>query len=237
MTRSVAMLIAPPNLPSSMKMAVVRAPPQAPLAELCAQLGEEEQRYLEQLTSSARALDFVLGRLAAHEALLALGAHEEVARDPASRSPRWPEGIIGSIAHTRNGGDAVAVSCVQRSESTGCLGVDIEHLERRVTPGLADRIMTSGERASSVGSPITPYVLLRTFCAKEALYKAYSAHAAHALHFHHAEILFQSTGDRFTGTLDLGARTTAVSGSFHTADGYLIAWAAGEVSRGPAGAD
>src|ERR1044072_3033714 len=70
-----------------------------------------------------------LGRDAARDALASLGAHPgDLAAGP--HGAIWPEGIVGSIAHT----DGTAVAIAAHSYDRAALGIDIERGDRRISP-------------------------------------------------------------------------------------------------------
>lgn len=81
----------------------------------------------------------------------------------------WPTGIVGSISHTRS----IVIAAVGVAERIDALGIDIERRDRVLHPQLATKICTptEQEKAASLEEG-TQQLLLTTFCAKEALYKA-----------------------------------------------------------------
>jgi 4'-phosphopantetheinyl transferase EntD len=72
--------------------------------------------------TTARALEFVAGRQAAHEALAAIGLHTHCIGRGLGGEPLFPKGIVGSISHTR----LFAVAAVARQQACAALGVDLD---------------------------------------------------------------------------------------------------------------
>ena len=70
--------------------------------------------------------EFIRGRLAARGALRALGEIPvPILRNEDGRSPRWPDGIVGSITHT----EGVALAAVARTDTTSAIGMDLERFD------------------------------------------------------------------------------------------------------------
>ena len=70
-----------------------------------------------------RLREHAAGRLCAHAALGRLGARGAPLLNDADRIPRWPEGVVGTISHTR----AWCVAAVARASDARAIGVDVEH--------------------------------------------------------------------------------------------------------------
>ena len=119
-----------------------------------------------------RRVEFLYGRLAAANALAALGIEVFEVRVGPSRAPLWPPGIIGSITHNRRYAAAVAL----HSGHYSGVGIDVE------TVGDADgeqamlQLVVSPAEADYLRSLSTeiPFATLLTivFSAKESLFKA-----------------------------------------------------------------
>jgi 4'-phosphopantetheinyl transferase EntD len=104
------------------------------------------------------------GRIAARALMTRLGySAQPVFRAP-SGAPRWPKGLVGSIAHD----ETVAVAALASSADFSGLGIDIEPAET-LAPELLDFIALPDERARIEDDPLRGRVL---FAAKEAVYKA-----------------------------------------------------------------
>ena len=119
-----------------------------------------------------RQAEFYYGRLAARQALEALGIPAFEVAIGASRQPIWPAGAIGSISHTHTHAAAVAL---RRSDVSG-VGIDLEHIARPdATAALSATTVDAGElqylEALTHLLPIST-LLTATFSAKESLFKA-----------------------------------------------------------------
>ena len=156
-----------------------------------------------------------LGRDAARAALASLGVDAgDLAAGP--HGPVWPEGIVGSIAHT----DGTAVSIAARTYDRAALGIDLEHSDRAITSRVLKKISTEQERAwLSTAAAEMPLVL---FCAKEATYKALSRFERHPVSF--GDVSFEqrapallvgtlvSSATPFDGFSEVTARTLLTGG-------------------------
>ena len=183
-----------------------------------------------ELTDAAatRRSDFLMGRLAAVEALRRLGAEGSVGRSPEG-APVWPEGIAGSLTH--HSGVAAAVVGRQGSgprPTDGDLGRSLAGLGIDICPRLqGDRLravvrqcLTETERARWAGEEAATVV----FAAKESIYKAAYPRAQRFIGFDEAEIVDVGDGTwaaRLCGPLadELGVDT--VMGT-HAWDGSLL---------------
>ncbi len=140
-------------------------------------------------SSGKRAREYQAGRKAAKLALTKLG--QAFATDLTSApdgAPLWPNGICGSISHSK--GLAVAAATYQQNYLS--LGLDLQELRAlRMPLAFAERICTKNELAnlSHLGKLLDEQ-LLRIFSVKEALYKALSKYSAKRLLFKDAEVCF-----------------------------------------------
>jgi 4'-phosphopantetheinyl transferase EntD len=115
-----------------------------------------------------RLADFAAGRLCARRALRSLGFAEFALRSNADRTPRWPDGVVGSITHTIGFCGAV----VDRSENVASLGLDAE-IVAGVVPEVWAEVLTDGELLQLAALPAAErerHAAL-AFSAKEAFYK------------------------------------------------------------------
>jgi 4'-phosphopantetheinyl transferase EntD len=150
--------------------------------------------------SPKRLAEFAAGRLCARRALAELGLGDFALRRGADRYPIWPDGIVGSITHTRRFcGAAVAPGRV-----LSALGLDAERVGG-VTPELWPQICTAVEarwleaRPEPERSPAAAVI----FSAKEAFYKCQYGLAGEWLDFHDIEIAIEDPwqpGEREAGT-------------------------------------
>lgn len=121
---------------------------------------------------SKRQAEFYFGRLAARQALEALGARVLDVGIGTSRQPLWPVGVIGSISHTRT--DAAAVA-LRLGECSG-VGIDLEPIAGPdACAALSATVVDKDEliylEALADAWPIST-LLTTVFSAKESLFKA-----------------------------------------------------------------
>ncbi|MFP4203995.1 MAG: 4'-phosphopantetheinyl transferase [Opitutales bacterium] len=107
---------------------------------------------------------FLAGRRCAREALRLLDGPVCALPPGPKGPPRWPDGWVGSISHTRE----LACAVVSENRSVVCLGVDIERTDR-IRAGAMRRVTHPKESAFANGDPVRASLL---FSAKEAFYKA-----------------------------------------------------------------
>ena len=131
------------------------------VADHAATLLPSERDGLAGMASGRRA-EYSSGRRVAHAALRQLGA-SDFAVTKRGKAPVWPDGVVGSIAHTRH----LACALVAYREDFRGIGLDIAP-ENRVGAKVAKRVLDAGERSSVADE--NGYTLL--FSAKEAVYKA-----------------------------------------------------------------
>jgi 4'-phosphopantetheinyl transferase EntD len=82
----------------------------------------DEERSVVAGAVDTRRREFGVGRTCAHRLLSSLGFEPEPLLPAADRSPQWPRGAIGSIAHS---GQICAVA-VARADRLASIGVDVE---------------------------------------------------------------------------------------------------------------
>jgi len=124
------------------------------------QLFPEERSYIEKAVPKRRA-EFGTARVCARRALARLGMPPVPLVPHQDRSPRWPDGVVGSITHTQ-GYCAVAVA---RSSELLSVGIDAE-VDKVISPELVPMVCTPQERRRAHDHDIVVY-----FAAKEAFYK------------------------------------------------------------------
>lgn len=169
--------------------------PVVPDADAALLPAEEE---LAARMAPARRREFAAGRACARRALAALGAAPGPLLRGPRRSPRWPEGFVGSITHTR---DWAAAAAARRVAFAG-LGIDAEPFEPLSARAL-ERICSAPERArlAALGSHPAERWGRVVFSAKESLYKAYFPATRHFLGFADAEIELDPAAGRFAARL------------------------------------
>ena len=169
-----------------------------------------------ELTDAAatRRADFLMGRLAAVEALRRLGAEGSVGRS-ADGAPLWPEGITGSLTHH----SGVAAAVVGRG--VGGLGIDIcPRLDGDRLRAVVRQCLTDTERETWAGEEAATVA----FAAKESIYKAAYPRAQRFIGFAEAEIIDMQEGRwtaQVSGPLAEEIGVDAVSGSYAW-DGSLL---------------
>lgn len=144
-----------------------------------------------------RRREYTAGRVLARRAAakLGLGAIEVLPRE--DRAPRWPEGVVGSITHTR-GHVAVALA---RADALRGVGLDVEQAEP-LKHRLWDMICTDEDRAmlDRYPEPERSRLAKIVFSAKEAAYKAQFAITEQFLGFSAMHIDLDVAADRFLAT-------------------------------------
>jgi enterobactin synthetase component D len=75
-------------------------------------------------SATARQAEFLHGRLAARAGLAALDRGKEPVGIGTHREPVWPDGVVGSISHTRS----LAAAAVARRERCAGVGIDLQEL-------------------------------------------------------------------------------------------------------------
>ena len=169
-----------------------------------------------ELTDAAatRRSDFLMGRLAAVEALRRLGAQGSVGRSP-DGAPVWPEGIAGSLTHH----SGVAAAVVGRDRAG--LGVDIcPRLEGDRLRAVVRQCLTEAERERWASEDAATLA----FAAKESIYKAAYPRAQRFIGFAEAEVVDVGDGRwiaRVSGPLAEEIGLDEVTGT-HAWDGSLL---------------
>ena len=117
-----------------------------------------------------RRREFALGRCCAHGALEKLGHGAAVIGRGENGAPLWPDGVTGSITHTRD----YAAAVVGEARHFSGIGVDAERIGD-ITQGLWRRLFDAAECDHLMGLDEAEQVRIATmiFSAKEACYKAW----------------------------------------------------------------
>ncbi len=129
-----------------------------------------------------RLRSFRHGRHCARTALRKLGLPATAIPTDAQRAPVWPDGIVGSISHSRNLACAVAA----RTECLGGIGIDLEQ------PGKLDHevallICTASERARLHDLAMNDGERL-LFSIKESIYKCLWPRVQRFIEFHEVDV-------------------------------------------------
>jgi len=143
----------------------------------------------------ARQAEFTAGRVAARQAMAALGLPLAAVPMGADRAPQWPMGVVGSIAHAGR----ICVAVLARSGPINGIGVDLEPA-LPLSPELWDTVLRPDERA--LLAPLEPAQqglhATRIFAAKEAAYKCQYPLSQTVLDFDALQITV--TESRFTAS-------------------------------------
>lgn len=136
-----------------------------------------------------RLAEYRAGRHAARLALSALGEPAQPIARNADRSPRWPQGIVGSITHVRRDGLGWAAAAVGRDRETRSIGLDAESAAP-LEAALFRRVLRPAEQAWVDRRPDARRGELAKviFSAKEAVYKCQYPLTRTFLEFSHVEI-------------------------------------------------
>eukprot|EP01041_Mallomonas_annulata_P011278 gene11278-23592_t len=147
---------------------------------------------LKEQTNKSRWNKFLGGRIALRRALRTIGSEDapSILRDQWG-APTLPSHITGSISHK----DDLAVG-IARVDSTGSVGIDLEHIYNKAASTLWRRILTEAEQSRLGRLPSTTIeeeVLLR-FSFKEAVYKAIHPYLRRSVDFREVEVDPQPDG-------------------------------------------
>ena len=129
-----------------------------------------EEIFIENAVETRRR-EFITARRCAREALASLGQAPGPIRAGASREPKWPPGLVGSITHT-SGFRAAAVA---PQSVVASIGIDAEQNEP-LPDGIEKLVCVEGElemlAALTGARPEVQWGRL-LFSAKESVYKAW----------------------------------------------------------------
>lgn len=153
------------------RLAVILHP--ASISRLAMAEFDPKRLYPEELAAVENAVkrrkaEFATVRILARDALAELGERASSLHPYDDRSPRWPEGIVGSLSHC----DGLCLAVVARSADIGSIGVDIEDIGA-VRFGLEKNICSDAERTwlrMLSGEAKNTYRAV-IFSAKEAFFK------------------------------------------------------------------
>lgn len=159
----------------------------------------EEASLLGQ-AARARQLEFQAGRHCARLAMRRVGAGGPVLRG-LDRSPIWPAGIVGSIAHTRKNDRAFCGAAVARTPAVRSIGLDLE-IDAPLEAKLWRRILRDAEKEwiSELPEFDRGPMAMVVFSAKESVYKCQYALSGTFLEFSDVQIEPPSAG-YFAATL------------------------------------
>ncbi len=169
-----------------------------------------------------RRAEFAAGRVLAHGLLAQLGAPTAPIPVGPDRQPLWPDGYVGSIAHTRG----LCVAAVAQASQFRGLGVDAEP-HRAIGRDLWTTICTTSELEWVGAQPARDRgrLVRLLFSAKESVFKCVFPRTRTWLEFRDVEVMFHVEHSSFT------IRTPRLpppplSGRFVIRDGWVLtaAW-------------
>jgi 4'-phosphopantetheinyl transferase EntD len=134
--------------------------------------------------------------------------------------PVWPDGIVGSIAHT----DGTAVAIAARMNDRAAIGIDLERSDRSISARVLQRISTEAEREWLRST--SEDMGLALFCAKEATYKALSRFERHPVSFANVSFEPRAPGllaGRLAPSAVPSEDITEVAARTLAAGGYVVA--------------
>lgn len=200
-----------------------------------AQLWPEEQTAVADAVA-ARRREFAAGRVCAHRLLSRLGFDPAPLLPATDRTPLWPSGAIGSIAHD---GLMCAVA-VARSGRLASLGLDVEP-DEPLEDDLWSTVCTASELAwiSSCPRESRGRTARVVFSAKECAYKCTYPLTRTVLEFQDVEITLGASAGSFRAQVLCPARVSVapftLEGFFVLCGGSIVTGAALLSTRLPAG--
>ncbi|MCA9616411.1 MAG: 4'-phosphopantetheinyl transferase superfamily protein [Myxococcales bacterium] len=178
-------------------VALEEAHPERTVVELSELFPIEAERMAKAVEKRRR--EFALGRQLARRGLARLGVAPVAIAMGADRAPEWPEGIVGSITHTKSW----CAAAVARREVTRGLGLDVEMADDLATK-LWDSICTPRDLAWLDARPANERGRLAKaiFSAKESAYKAQYAVTRTYLGFMAMSVTIDPDAGRFVATFE-----------------------------------
>lgn len=195
------------------------------------QLWPVEQAAIRNAVSRRRR-EFAAGRAAAREAMRDAGLESAAVGVASDRSPIWPAGVVGSIAHNTR----ACVAIVGRRDRVHAMGIDIE-ADRPMERALWSLICTQDELAKLACEPPSEqgHWATRLFCAKEAFYKWQYPLTGRMLDFGDVQVTFSRDRQSYhiqSAIPELPVLLPAREGRFLTLDGMTLAWLVGPAHPG-----
>ena len=198
----------------------------------------------------ARQISFAGGRVAIRRALTTL-CDEGIVGCPVLPdevgAPVLPEGVLGSISHTR--GLVAAVVCVPPeglaylsgsgngpAPAQCAVGVDVEGVGRALSPRAALRCLHEDERLTLDAAPsglASGEELLLRVSVKEALYKAIHPLVRQTIRWHSVQVLPAADGSCAVRAADLEEQvgtSLQVEASWRVRDGFFVTTARASIS-------
>ncbi len=176
----------------------------------------EEQAQIARAVDKRKA-EYATARVLARRALMRLGAREAPIVNDDERCPIWPDGVIGSITHTK---DYCGVVVARRGSPVESLGIDVER-DEPVKEALFDKICTVSElaRFGDLAEAERGRAIRAVFSAKEAFYKAQYPITRQYLGFHAVDLEVDTSSGTFQVVLRREAGRYPIGSSF---EGRLV---------------
>jgi len=170
----------------------------------------ESERMAVARAIASRRREFATGRRLAHALLDALDAPAGPLLPDAERVPRWPEGVVGSISHTRN----VCLVALARSDAVEAIGIDVE-MNQPVERDIARIVCTPSEHRllAAFDDPDERARRLRMiFSVKECVYKAHFPRLRERWAFQQVEVEMDATAGGYSARVPSSAGAGPVVG-------------------------
>lgn len=182
-----------------------------------------EEAFVARAVGRRRA-EFATGRALARRALAALGEAPVAIAAGADRSPRWPDGIVGSISHSSA---LCGVALGRKADGVRLVGLDIE-LAEPLPQDLWETVLTPAEHETLSAMPAAEAGLAARviFSAKECVYKAQYPVSGVLFGFEMFEVALDMPGETFRATWqgDVGPFHAGLTwhGRLRVAGGHVV---------------
>jgi enterobactin synthetase component D len=189
--------------------------------------GDPEGLHAEERSAIGGAIprrqrEYAAGRNAARQAMAAIGWPSAAVPSALDRSPIWPSGLVGSIAHTHS----ACVAVVTRQQDVAAIGIDLED-DEPIESDLWHTICTPAELAFLMAqpTPLRGVLVRRLFAIKEAVYKCQFPLTKRLLDFQEVEVVFEpvSTPSSFQAIIDGPPAPTNLTGFLLPCDHQIAA--------------
>lgn len=167
--------------------------------------------------------EFIGGRVMARRAMTRLGVAPQAVPAGPDRAPMWPDGLVGSITHSK----VWCAAVVARDDKIRSVGIDVEDA-RSVGPELWRIVCTASELSWISTLPADDHELAATalFSAKESVFKAQYPLTRRMLDHQAVEVRLSRDWHRWEGELlgpagDLGNERATVEGRLLIDDGMV----------------